>query len=104
MDEVAKKQETQEQVQTMTGDLDSVKTTVHGRLGEVEEAVSNVKKSQAELWRDRRPLKLNFMMNYYCENVRTEQLIRQVYVLQPRHLSLRRKLCLRQLDLAKEAH
>ena len=58
VDEVAKKQEeTQEQVRTMAGDLDSVKTTVHGRLGEVEEAVSNVKKSQAELGERQKTLK-----------------------------------------------
>ena len=57
VDEVAKKQEeTQEQVQTMAGDLDSVKTTVHRRLGEVEEAVSNVKKSQAELGKRQKTL------------------------------------------------
>ena len=58
VDEVAKQQEeTREQVRTMAGDLDSVKTTVHGRLGEVEEAVSNVKKSQAGLGERQKTLK-----------------------------------------------
>ena len=56
MDEVAKKQVTQEQVRTIAGDLDSVKTTVHRQLGEVEEAVSNVKKSQAELGKRQKTL------------------------------------------------
>ena len=59
VNEVAKKQdETPEQVRTIAGDLDFVKTTVDGRLGEpVEEAVSNVKKSQAELGERQRTLK-----------------------------------------------
>ena len=40
-------------------------------IGEVEEAVSNVKKSQAELGERQKTLKLNFTMNY-CENFRKQ--------------------------------
>ena len=58
IDEVAKKQEeTQEHVEAMAGDLDSVKATMHGRLGEVEEAVSSVKTLQTELGERQKSLK-----------------------------------------------
>ena len=58
VDEIAKKQdETHDQVQAIAGDLDSVKTTVHGRLGEVEEAVSSVKTLQNELGERQKSLK-----------------------------------------------
>ena len=58
IDAVAKKQEeTQEHVEAMAGDLDSVKATMHGRLGEVEEAVSSVKTLQTELGERQKSLK-----------------------------------------------
>lgn len=48
VDDVAKKQEeTHQQAQAVAGDLESVKATVHGRLGEVEEVVSSVKTLQS---------------------------------------------------------
>ena len=56
---MAKKQEeTRKQVQAIAGDLESVKTTVHGRLGEVEEAVSSVKTLQTELGERQKSLKV----------------------------------------------
>ena len=57
IDEVAKMQETQEHVEAMAGDLDSVKATMHGQLGEVEEAVSSVKTLQTELGERQKSLK-----------------------------------------------
>ena len=58
VDEVAKKQEeTREQVHAIAGDLESVKTTVQGQLGEVEEAVSSVKTLQTELGERQKSLK-----------------------------------------------
>ena len=52
-----KQEETREQVHAIAGDLESVKTTVQGRLGEVEEAVSSVKTLQTELGERQKSLK-----------------------------------------------